>query len=107
MTMNNTYWLEPVIWWQMGKLASMNLIAPDWLIDRVAALECVSGVEPCYLPLNGCFVPAAQVWVKPDVECDPAWNAVMATLEAGRLLDEMLGMVDLSMLDVPLVGGEG
>jgi hypothetical protein len=96
--MDNLRYVGPIVHYPRGA-ASVEVVAPAWLLDDVQALPCVQSAQPAEVMINGQARDGLRVWLVPTI--DP----VEAVLQIETLLDLGAAWEDL-LADVPILERE-
>lgn len=80
--MDNLRFVGPIVHYPSGA-ASVDVVAPAWLLDDVQALPCVQSVQPAEVMINGQARDGLRLWLVPTA----APNPDAALLQVESLLD--------------------
>lgn len=92
--MDNLRYVGPVLHYPSGA-ASVDVVAPAWLLDDVQALPCVQSAQSAEVMINGQARDGLRLWLVPTL--DP----VEAVLQIETLLD-MGESWEALLVDVPI-----
>lgn len=80
--MSNLRYVGPIVHYPSGA-ASVDVIAPAWLLDDVRVLPCVQSDQPAEVMINGQAQAGLRLWLVPTA----APNPDAALLQIETLLD--------------------
>lgn len=87
--MDNLRYVGPVLHYPSGA-ASVDVVAPAWLLDDVQALPCVQSVQSAEVMINGQARDGLRVWLVPTLDPVEAVMQVEALLDMGESWEDRL-----------------
>lgn len=92
--MDNLRYVGPVLHYPSGA-ASVDVVAPAWLLDDVQALPCVQSVQPAEVMINGQARDGLRLWLVPTLVPDEAVMQVEALLDMGESWEDRLARLPI------------
>lgn len=87
--MDNLRYVGPVLHYPSGA-ASVEVVAPAWLLDDVQVLPCVQSVQPAEVMINGQARDGLRLWLVPTLDPVVAVMQVEALLDMGESWEDRL-----------------